>query len=87
MKLEYEVKLFYIINELALTKKYPDIKKLEIHFATFSKPLSVFDSKLNYKISIDWNEKTIYPIDIGMERIHLWAPRKTPIIFKRIQIC
>lgn len=75
MKLEYEVKQFCIINELALTKKYPDVKKIEIHFATFSKPLSVFDGKLNYKIIIDWNEKTIYPIDIRMERIQLYEDR------------
>ena len=51
--------------------KFPEITKLEIHFATFSKPLLLFDIQLKYKMVIDWNEKSIYPIDVGIAKIKL----------------
>ena len=71
MKLEYEVKQFFAIRYVSIIKQFPEVIDLKFHFSTFSKPLLMFDTRLEYKLILDWNEKTIYPIDIGMERIKI----------------
>lgn len=75
MKLEDGVKQFFAVNYVSIANQFPELIKLEFHFATFSKPLFLFDTHLDYKLIIDWNDNTIYPIDVGLERIKTNAKR------------
>ena len=59
----------------AYKNQFPELMNLEFHFATFSKPLLLFNTHLDYKLIIDWSDKTTYPIDIGLERIKIDAKR------------
>lgn len=63
MRLEEQIKIFFASNH-SLEFSLPDVSRLELHYATFSKPMILFDTKLQYKFEIDWDQKNIIPIRI-----------------------